>query len=156
MLETLSILGAKYLFLVIVGIAVIYILKQPRVERKRIVVFAAVSLPLTYIVSKIGGLLYVDPRPFVVGHFVPLIPHEPDNGFPSNHELLCASVAALIYPSNKSLSITLWGLTLLVGVARVRTGIHHPVDIIGSSMMATVVAGLVYRVVKARGIGSRN
>jgi len=147
MLNTLSIIGAKYLFIMIAGIAFVYFLKQPRGEQKRLVLFAALTLPLAYVVSKIGAFLYNDPRPFVAGYFVPLIPHEPDNGFPSDHVLLCASIAALIYPSSKRLSLALWALTLLVGLSRVYTGLHHPVDIIGSMLMAIVVAALTYRIV---------
>jgi len=150
MIDTLSIIGAKYLFIVIAGVAFVYFLKQSRLGQKRILIFAAITLPLTFIVSKIGALLYFDPRPFVTGHFVPLIPHEPDNGFPSDHVLLCASIAALVYPSSKRLSLALWVLTLLVGVSRVFTGLHHPVDVIGSALMAIVVAALVYRGVKGR------
>ncbi len=152
MLDTLSIIGAKYLFIVIAGVAFVYFLKQPRGEQKRLVLFAALALPLVYVVSKIGALLYYDPRPFVSGHFRPLIPHEPDNGFPSDHVLLGASIAALVYPSSKGLSLALWALTLLVGMSRVYTGLHHPVDIIGSILMAIVVAALVYHVIKGRNI----
>lgn len=152
MLDTLSILGAKYLFVVIADIAIVYFLKQPRDEQKRIVIFAALALPLTFIVSKLGGLLYFDPRPFVVGHFVPLIPHEPDNGFPSDYVLLCASIAAVISLSNKYLGLALLLLTLLVGASRVHTGIHHAIDIIGSLVMALGVAGLVYLVIRSRWI----
>jgi undecaprenyl-diphosphatase len=151
-LDTLSIVGAKYLFIVIAGIAFVYFLKQPRSKQKRILMFAALTLPVTFIVSKIGGLLYNDPRPFVVGHFIPLIPHEPDNGFPSDHVLLCASIAAVIYPSSKSLSLILWALTLLVGISRVLTGLHHSVDVIGSIMLAIVVAAIVYRIINRRKI----
>jgi len=150
MLDTLSILGAKYLFVVIAGIALVYFLKQPRDEQKRIVIFAVLALPLTYIVSKIGALLYFDPRPFVVGHFVPLIAHEPDNGFPSDHVLLCASIAALVFPSSKYVGLVLLLLTLLVGASRVHTGIHHTIDIIGSLVMALAIAGLVYLMIRSR------
>ena len=115
-------------------------------------IFAALTLPLTFIVSKIGALLYFDPRPFVVGHFIPLIPHEPDNGFPSDHVLLCASIAAVVFPSNKYLGIVLLLLTLMVGVARVHTGVHHAIDIIGSLVIALAVAGLVYYVIRSRGM----
>src|SRR5216684_3360693 len=147
MLNTLSIIGAKYLFIMIAGIAFVYFLKQPRGEQKRLVLFAALTLPLAYVVSKIGAFLYNDPRPFVAGHFVPLIPHEPDNGFPSDHVLLCASIAALIYPSSKRLSAALWALTLLVGLSHVYTGLRHPVDIIGSIALAIVVASIVYVII---------
>jgi undecaprenyl-diphosphatase len=151
-LDTLSIVGAKYLFIVIAGIAFVYFLKQPRSHQKRILMFAALTLPVTFILSKIGALLYNDPRPFVAGHFIPLIPHEPDNGFPSDHVLLCASIAAVIYPSSKSLSLILWALTLLVGISRVLTGLHHSVDVIGSIMLAIVVAAIVYRIINRRKI----
>jgi undecaprenyl-diphosphatase len=147
MLDSLSIFGAKYLFIVIAVIALAYLLKQPRSGQKRIAIFAALTLPLTYIVSKIAALLYTDPRPFVAGHLIPLIAHEPDNGFPSDHVLLCAGIAAVIYPSSKRLSLILWALTLLVGMSRVHTGLHHPVDIIGSIVMAIAVAAIVYRLI---------
>ena len=148
MLDTLSIFGAEYLFIVIAGIALVYFLRQPRSAQKRIVIFAALTLPLIFIVSKIAALFYDDPRPFVVGHFIPLIPHEPDNGFPSDHVLLCAGIAAIIYPSSKSLSLILWALTLLVGMSRVQVGLHHPVDIVGSIGMAIAVAALACLIIK--------
>jgi undecaprenyl-diphosphatase len=149
-LDTLSMFGAKYLFIVIAGITLVYFLGQPRSIQKRIVIFAAVTLPLIYIFSKIGGLLYDDPRPFVAGHFVPLIPHEPDNGFPSDHVLLCAGIAAIIYPSSKGLSLVLWVLTLLVGISRVHVGLHHPLDILGSMGLAVTVATLAYFIMPSR------
>jgi undecaprenyl-diphosphatase len=152
MFSTLSIIGAKYLFIVIAGIAFVYFLKQPRVEQKRLVLFAVLTLPLTYLVSKLGALLYNDPRPFIAGHFRPLMPHDPDNGFPSDHVLLCASIASLFYPSSKELSLTLWALTVLVGLSRIYVGLHHPVDIIGSMLMAIGVAAVVYYFIKGRSI----
>jgi undecaprenyl-diphosphatase len=148
MLDTLSIIGAAYLFIVVAGIAFVYFLRQPRFEQKRLVLSAALTLPLVYVVSKLGALLYNDPRPFVAGRFVPLIPHEPDNGFPSDHVLLCASIAAIIYLSSKRLSLVLWALTLLVGLSRVYTGLHHVADIIGSMLMATVVTAIVYLAIR--------
>lgn len=148
MLDKLSIFGAEYLFIVIAGIAFVYFLRQPRATQKQIVIFAVLTLPLIFIVSKISALFYDDPRPFVVGHFIPLIPHEPDNGFPSDHVLLCAGIAVVIYPSSKRLSLILWVLTSLVGMSRVRVGLHHPIDIIGSIGIATAVAALACLIIK--------
>ena len=126
------------------GIAVVYFLMQSRPRRKRMLIFAALVLPLVYIVSLIGGVLYDDPRPFVVRHFTPLIPHKPSNGFPSDHVLWSAATAAIIFPSNKYLSLILWLLTVLVGASRVYVGVHHPIDIVGSIAMAVVVTSIVY------------
>ena len=148
MLDALSIIAANYFWYVIIGIAVVYFLIQPRPEQKRMVILAALVLPLVYLISLLGGAFYYDPRPFVVEHFTPLIPHKPSNGFPSDHVLWSAATAAIIFPSNKYLSLLLWVLTILVGAARVRAGVHHPIDIAGSILMAIVAASIVYLIIR--------
>ena len=148
MLDTLSIFAANYLWYAIIGIAVVYFLIQLRPEQKRMLIFAALVLPLVYLVSLLGGALYYDPRPFVVEHFTPLIRHKPSNGFPSDHVLWSAATAAIIFPSNKYLSLLLWVLTILVGAARLHAGVHHPIDIVGSMLMAIVVASIVYLIIR--------
>src|SRR6266404_1411511 len=148
MLVALSIVAANYLWYVIIGIAVAYFLIQARPEQKRMLILAALVLPLVYIVSILGAALYDDPRPFVVNHFVPLIPHKANNGFPSDHVLWSAATAAIVFPSNKYLSLILWLLTILVGASRVYVGVHHPIDIVGSVAMAIVVASIVYSIIR--------
>ena len=148
MVDTLSIFAANYLWYVIIGIAVVYFLIQPRPVQKHMLIFTALVLPLVYLVSLLGGALYYDPRPFVVEHFTPLIPHKPSNGFPSDHVLWSAATAAIIFPSNKYVSLILWLLTILVGASRVYVGIHHPIDIAGSIAMAILVAFIVYLIIR--------
>jgi len=148
MLDTLSILAANYLWYAIIGLAVVYFLMQARPRQKRMLIFAILVLPLVYVVSIIGGALYYDPRPFVVGHFTPLIPHKPNNGFPSDHVVWSAATAVIIFPSNEHLSFILWLLTILVGVSRVHAGVHHPIDIVGSMLMAIVVAAFAYFIIE--------
>ena len=55
---------------------------------------------------------------------------------------------SIIFLNNKYLSAILWLLTMLVGAARVYVGVHHPIDIVGSILMAIVVASIVYLVVR--------
>jgi len=147
-METLIIFGAKYLYLVVVAVAIIYILKQPREKQKRIILFAVVSLPLSYIVAKIGSWIYFDPRPFVVGNFTPLIPHVADNGFPSDHTLLTAAISSVIYSYNKKVGVLLWILTLAVGISRISAGIHHPIDILGSIIISILTTFVVYKIIR--------
>ena len=148
MVDTLSIFAANYLWYVIIGITVVYFLTLSRPEQKRMLIFAALVLPLVYLFSLLGGALYYDARPFVVEHFNPLIPHKPSNGFPSDHVLWSAATAAIILPSNKYLSLILWLLTILVGASRVHAGVHHPLDIVGSMLMAIVVGSIVYLIIR--------
>ena len=148
MVDTLSIFAANYLWYVIIGIAAVYFLILSRPEQKRMLIFAALVLSLVYLVSLLGGALYYDPRPFVVEHFTPLIPHKPSNGFPSDHVLWSAATAAIFSPSNKYLCLILWLLTILVGASRVHAGVHHPIDIADSILMAIVAASIVYFIIR--------
>ena len=91
-----------------------------------------ILLPLSYIIAKVVGHLYFDPRPFVVGHFTPLLSHAADNGFPSDHTLFGAAIAAVIFRFSRKTGTFLLFLAIFVGVARVFAGVHHTVDIAGS------------------------
>jgi undecaprenyl-diphosphatase len=130
---------AKYLIFVALAIAVLYFLKQPRPRQKEMLIFAAILLPVSYFVAKIISHFYFDPRPFVAGHFTPLIEHAADNGFPSDHTLFGAAIAFAIFRFNKKLGLLLLYLTVLVGVARVLAGVHHAVDIAGSILIVAIV-----------------
>ena len=131
-MDTLIIFIAKYLLFVSAAIAVLYFLKQTRQKQKEILIFAVILLPLSYIIAKVVGHLYFDPRPFVVGHFTPLLSHAADNGFPSDHTLFGAAIAAVIFRFSRKTGTFLLFLAIFVGVARVFAGVHHTVDIAGS------------------------
>lgn len=143
-MNTLIIFSAKYLYLVVLVIAILYIALQSREKRKWILLLAIIALPLTYVIAKIGSFLYSDPRPFVVGHFVPLIPHSPDNGFPSDHALLTAAISSVLYANSRRIGAILWALTFVVGASRVAAGIHHSIDIVGSMLIAAATTYAVY------------
>ncbi|MDE2037795.1 MAG: phosphatase PAP2 family protein [Patescibacteria group bacterium] len=127
---------AQYLFIVPVLILGIYFLLQPRANWKHMAIFAISAALLAYLIAVIGGLLYYDPRPFVVGNFTSLIPHAPDNGFPSDHALLVSAIAMIGTIWNKRLGLALWFIALFVMAGRVYVGVHHPIDVIGSAVIA--------------------
>src|SRR3990167_7663123 len=93
--DLLIIFGAKYLFLAIPAGALLYFLRQPAPERRRLLFLGATALPVIYVIAKIAGSLYYDPPPFVQTNFIPLVPHGPDNGFPSEHTLFGAAISAV-------------------------------------------------------------
>lgn len=143
-MDTLIIFIAKDLFLLAVIIAGIYFLRENRRVQKQMLLLAVLAFPISYLVAKIGSHLYYDPRPFVVTHIAPLIPHAADNGFPSDHALLLATLAAFLTVFNKKAGAVLWVIALLVGAARVLAGVHHPIDIIGSFIIGIAVTYLAW------------
>lgn len=144
LLTPLFIFGAKYLFIFSILIAGISFFLQPRLIQKKIALLSAVSGVLTLLVSRLAGSVYVNPRPFVVGNFAPLVSHVPDNGFPSDHALLVGLVAAVMYPFNRRVSGLLWFMATIVAVSRVYVGVHHVEDVIGSFVIATAMTISVY------------
>lgn len=135
-MDAVAVFAAKYLFLAPIVALGGYFLWQSWETKKRMVWFAVPSLLLTYVVGTIGNHLYIDPRPFVVRHSIPLVSHAPDNGFPSDHTLLLAALAILATYWEWRLGVLLWIIAFAVGAARVYVGLHHPIDVIGSIVIA--------------------
>ncbi len=129
---------AKYLFLVVGLAALIYWLRVPSGDKKRLVVFGLIAGIVAFGLVKLGAALYYDPRPFISHHLTPLFPHGADNGFPSDHTVLTAFIAVTMYSSSKKLGLALLVLSLLIGIARVVGHIHSPIDIIGSLVFAAI------------------
>jgi len=143
----LTIFGAKYLVyidvLIAAAIIVALLYHQPRLRIVRWIVAFVLLLVLSEIAAQIASSVYSDPRPFVTGHFHPLIAHAADNGFPSDHGLLAAAVVAGVALLRLTWIIPFVVLGILVDWARVGSGVHHPIDVIGSAVLvalATIVA----------------
>lgn len=143
--QKFAIFGAKYVIFLLLALATIwFLLGVPRAKRKEVIIFAVPSVLLTFLLSLIAAKLYSNPRPFVVGHFTPLVAHGFDNGFPSDHTLVSAVVSAIVWRYNRVVGSVLFGLTLLVGLSRVYVGVHHLIDIIGAIVIAVASTLIVY------------
>lgn len=148
MFTLIIIYSAKYLFLVSIVIFLIYLWKTSKKNRIAIIQLTIISFPITWLTAKILSFLIFDPRPFVVDHVTPLIPHVADNGFPSDHTLITMAIASVVFAYNRKIGSVLIILALIVGTARVLARVHHPLDIIGSTVIATCITFLVYKLIK--------
>ena len=146
-MDVFFIFGAKYLFVLSPFILVYFFFKISSEKRKQILIFTCVSLPLTYLAGLLARELYFNPRPFVVGGFEPLIPHTPDNGFPSDHILLLSALASLVLVYDKKFSITFWSIVLLVGLSRMYVGVHYFIDVLGSVLIALIFTLVAYAII---------
>lgn len=137
-MDAFFVVVAKYFFVLPVVILGAYFFMHSWGEQKRMALFAIPAGILTFALGRLAGLIYFDPRPFVVEHFTPLVAHAADNGFPSDHTLLVAALAMVGTYWNARLGITLWILAVLVAVSRVYVGVHHPIDVAASIIIALV------------------
>ncbi len=148
--DQLAIFGAQYLYIVLLAAALIWYLWQPRPRQIEMIAWGIAALPLMYVLLVVAGMVYFDPRPPYSDHITPLIVHDPDNGFPSDHTLLCSATSSIVFFFDKRFSAVLWVLTALVGFSRVYTGIHHSLDIIASVVLAVAVSIFVWTLIMPR------
>jgi len=149
-MDILYIIGAKYLFIVPILIGFVLFIRSSKFLKKELLIFSIPTLGLTLLIGKILNKLIYNSRPFVTEGFSPLIKHAPDNGFPSDHMLLVASIAAIITFYNRKLGALLWFFAILVGISRVLVGVHHMMDVVGSTFIAIVSAAIIFWLLKNR------
>ncbi len=149
-MDILYIIGAKYLFILPILLGSLLFLNASKSLKKELLIFSIPTLGITLLVGKILNRYIYNSRPFVEGGFSPLIKHAPDNGFPSDHMLLVASIAMIITFYNKKIGTLLWVLAILVGISRVMVGVHHFADVLGSTLIAIISSTAIYWLLKKR------
>ena len=139
---------ATKLHVIMVVTVLVYILFLHKEKRNQTLLLTLLTLPIAFIFGKVASLFIDNPRPFVVEDIAPLIQHIADNGFPSDHTLLAATVACVVFVYNKPIGAILLGLSILVGVSRVLAGVHHYLDVSGSVLIAVFATYLATVVIQ--------
>jgi membrane-associated phospholipid phosphatase len=142
-MDSLVVATAQYLPLGIPLAAGVVWLFLPRRDKFGLAVKTIASLVFVVVLIKLGAAIYTDPRPFVVDPSVkPLFAHAADNGFPSDHTTVAATVALLVMTYRRRLGAVLLALSILAGAARVAAHVHHVQDIIAGLLIAAVAVGV--------------
>ena len=133
--------------LIFVAFAVFALAMWPVVRQHAWVSLAKVvaTLGLAFVFGLIAAELYAEQRPFTTHHDIRLlVAHAPGQSFPSDHATaaFAMALAVLVFVS-RSWGKVLMVMAVVIGVARVYTGVHYPSDILGS----LAVAGLAVAVV---------
>jgi undecaprenyl-diphosphatase len=141
---------AKDLIYIVFAAAAIWFVHAIYKRDQRSAIFFAANLFITFILLQIAGHLYVDHRPFVDHHLTRLVQHAAGQSFPSDHTTAAGAIALgfLLFTRFKTLGWLLAAATLLIGFARIFTGLHYPVDIAGGIVTALVGAAVtagIYR-----------
>jgi len=153
--DTLIVIGGKYLIAAVGLTGVVAALLSKGTVRTRTIKLAILSFPIAFLAAWVASHLYYDTRPFVVENVQPIIHHQPDNGFPSEHTLYAMVTAAVVFAYHRKLGLLLGILGILIGIARVAAKVHYPVDIIGSIAIAVTATGIAWLILRKvdRGFG---
>jgi membrane-associated phospholipid phosphatase len=143
--------GARYLICIIAVLAVVVALVSGRTARTRMIALAIVAFPVALLLTWVAGHLYYHTRPFVIEGVQPLIPHEPDNGFPSDHTMLAMTTSAIMFVYHRKVGLLLGILAILIGVSRVIAKLHYPIDILAGAAIAIASTGIAWMTLKRLG-----
>ena len=141
-MDSIVIFFAQYVIFIVGLVAFGYWLTLPKKQKIQVIIFGLVIAITAYVLSKLGNSIVHSPRPYTLDQFVPLFAYPKDNGFPSDHTLISACIAATIFFVSKKWGIGLFVVALTIGSARVLAHIHHPIDIMGGFVFA-IIAGLI-------------
>jgi undecaprenyl-diphosphatase len=88
--------------------------------------------------NQIVGLLWFEPRPFMIGLGRTLMAHVPENSFPSDHTTFILTVGFALITTRAA---PVWGMAVsalgvLVAWARIYLGLHFPLDMVASALIA--------------------
>src|SRR4051812_40689370 len=146
-LTTVVLFVAQYgIFVLPASLIVIWVVSGSASKPRQGVMAGCVAALIAFCLGLVLERSLGRPRPFVELGLTPLIAHVADSSFPSDHML---TGIALIGPLLWTLPRVGWALfvwALLVGMARVAAGLHHPSDILGSAALALILDALAWNV----------
>lgn len=135
---------AQYFFIASIAIAGLVWLRLPTSQKWTLAVTGLAGGVAALGLITLAGMLYYDPRPFVVQHIHPLFAHAADNGFPSDHAALTMFLAVCVLFYSRPWGAALAVNALLVGIARVLAHVHSPLDIIAGFVFAAAAAAAAH------------
>ena len=113
-------------------------------DRRGGLVATAIAAALALGANQIVGQFWYEPRPFMIGLGRTLMAHAPENSFPSDHTTFMLTVGIGLIATGGAPRwgriVTLAGL--LVAWARIYLGLHFPLDMLASAIIAGIFAAL--------------
>ncbi|MCZ8494337.1 undecaprenyl-diphosphatase [Priestia megaterium] len=136
--------NAIYIF----GIALLLIWLFGKEYYKKSAFYAGLTGLVALCINYLITLIYYEPRPFVAHHVHTLISHAADASFPSDHTTGAFAIAMLMWLRHKKIGGVMILFALLTGFSRIWVGHHYPFDVLGSIIVATVIAMLLNKLTK--------
>ncbi|MFJ3057426.1 undecaprenyl-diphosphatase [Herbaspirillum sp. NPDC087042] len=114
---------------------------------KKAIVNAVLAAIMALGAGALIGWLFPHPRPFALGLGRLLIDHVPDASLPSDHLTLWWSLALglAFCPQTRRIGLLLTLAGLLPAWARIRAGVHFPLDMVAAFLLSWAVAGVLQR-----------
>ena len=146
LIDDLAIITAKYMPVVII-LGLVYLWFKNQYRSRDIVLYGAYAAILGLVINYIIGLLYFHPRPFMIHIGTLLFQYPAETSFPSDHATLMFSLALmLIYFKETRIAGFIFLILGFIGsFARIFSGIHFPLDILGSLIVSIISTIIIFQ-----------
>ena len=125
------------------GVFLLFLFKKITFRQLLKIIFYPVIL---WGLAKVIKYFYYSPRPFLgLGNVKSLIIHGANDSMPSGHTVLASALAMMTYLYNKKTGILFIIFAILVGLSRVITGVHWPLDILAGLLLGIGGSLLLYK-----------
>lgn len=121
---------------------------QVFLQKKTEILLAFFSGSVAWILAKLLKSLIQAPRPFDAFQVSSLF-IESGYAFPSGHATFFMALAVAIFFYHKKAGYIFIFFALLIGIARVASGVHFPIDILGGFVLGALVALVIKKSVLA-------
>jgi undecaprenyl-diphosphatase len=145
-IDTLAIFAAEYMpVIVILALAILWILKGN--NTRDVILYGIYAAIIGLVINYIIGLVYFHPRPFMIGLGTQLFQYPAETSFPSDHTTFMVSIALMLFyfKETRVYGVILLILGLIGGLARVFSGVHFPLDILGSIVVSIISTLIIFR-----------
>lgn len=121
--------------------------KHPTLELRRKwkeIILVFLTAIFARAITEVLKFIIAAPRPFVkLANVVPLIYESAYSSMPSGHATFYMALAVVIYMYHKKAGYVFMIFALIIGLARIGTGVHFPVDIISGFAIGAIVPVVV-------------
>ena len=93
-----------------------------------------------WVVATLIKTIVKAPRPYIIFPNISPLLEKTDFSFPSGHATFFMALGVSIYLSHKKAGIIFIILAFLIGISRIITGVHFPVDILTGYVIGIIIA----------------
>lgn len=146
----LVVFGAEILpWFLAAGLGLWLALSKTKIKTGRIIAIALVSSFITYVLAILFKYNFPSPRPFeVLTEVKPFFLTAQGDAFPSGHAAFFGALALGLFWQDKRVGSVFIAGAVLMGICRILAGVHWPVDILASFVLAGVISLIVQGVAR--------
>lgn len=147
-LDIVGIFCADWLiFILPLIIILVYFFSSRRKKFGLIFVQVVLTIILVYLINYLFSLIWLRPRPFVehreIYQLTEFLASPKDFSFPSDHASIAFVMAIVVFFSWRKFGAILLVLAVLIGLARIFTGVHWPSDVLAGIAVAGISTFLI-------------